>query len=130
MKWIDDLAVIRQWKIPRRCISVKWDSNAKYYLQGFSDASQTAYGACAHLQLQMPSGEYKSSLVISKSRVVPLKTISLPRLELLSALLCARLTVYVKRELKLDNMVCYLWTDSTVALAWIQSAPHKWKTGR
>ena len=26
-----------------------------------------------------------------------------------------------------EYVVCHCWTDSTVALAWIQSDPHKWK---
>ena len=33
----------------------------------------------------------------------------------------------LKRELKFNNVVCYCWTDSTVALAWLQSALYKWK---
>ena len=58
--------------------------------------------------------------------MAPIKRLSLPRLELMGALLCARLMVYVRQALKLPADVPYhCWTDSTVTLAWVQSDPHK-----
>ena len=81
-----------------------------------------------YLQIQVPDGHWQSCLVYSRAKVAPLKRFSLPRIELLAALLCARVVVYVRSALKLPDDVDYhCWTDSTVTLAWIQSDPHKWK---
>ena len=107
-----------------------WRDIAVFQLcvQAFGDASQSAYGTCVYLLVQPQDGTWKSSLVMARAKVAPLKRLSLPRLELLSALLYARLVVYVRQAMKLpEDVVCHCWTDSTVALAWIQSDPHKWK---
>ena len=66
---------------------------------------------------------------MSKSKVAPLKKVTLPRLELLGSLLCARLIVFVRETLKLPidvNMTC--WTNSMISLSWIRSTPTRWKT--
>ncbi|CAI6358766.1 unnamed protein product [Macrosiphum euphorbiae] len=64
---------------------------ADIQLHGFADASLTAYGACLYLRVKNYNGEVITNLICSKSRVAPLKTISLPRLELLAAVLLVRL---------------------------------------
>ena len=129
LNWVKGLKLLRSWIIPRSYTGFPRRDNVVCRLQAFGDASQSAYGACVYLNVKLASGVWKSSLVIARAKVAPLKRLSLPRLELLGALLCARLIVYVKREMKLnDNDVdCNCWTDSTVTLAWIQSPPHKWK---
>ena len=67
--------------------------------------------------------------VASKSRVSPLERQSIPRLELLSALLLARLIDNVERALKsvltLGPSTC--WTDSKVSLYWITQLDKEWK---
>ena len=76
------------------------------------------YGACVYLVAQLGNGSSVSSLVMSKSKVAPLKKVTLPRLELLGSLLCARLIVFVRETLKLPNdvkMTC--WTDSMISLS-------------
>ena len=127
-KWMKDLDVLKEWRIPRRYSETLWSETIACQLHCFGDASQQTYGACVYLVVQGPDGMWSSSLVLSRAKVAPLKRISLPRLELLASVLCARLLVYVKQALKLNEDVeCHCWTDSTVALAWIQSDPYKWK---
>ncbi len=126
--WIEGLECLRSWRIPRSYTGVSWKSAFSFHVHVFGDASERAYGACAYLTVGFEDDTVTSSLVLARARVAPLKKISLPRLELLGSLMAARLLVFVRKELRLPEDVQYsCWTDSTVALAWIQSDPHRWK---
>ena len=87
-------------------------------LQGFCDASKEAYAAVIYLVMEINHVRF----VMSKTQVSPLKTQTIPRLELLAALLLARLMNSVTRclepELNLMEPLCY--TDSAIALYWIR----------
>ncbi|GBM00359.1 hypothetical protein AVEN_179181-1 [Araneus ventricosus] len=92
-------------------------------LHGFSDASEKAYGAVIYLQSACDSSDNNTFLLCSKSRVVPIKNVTIPRLEL-----AAQLTRKVLNALKLKIDQVLLWTDSTIALSWIDTPPHLLKT--
>ncbi|KRX93138.1 hypothetical protein T4E_2929 [Trichinella pseudospiralis] len=96
-------------------------------LQGFSDASGSAYGAVVYLRLVHGNGKVEVRFLAAKSRVAPIKKLSLPRLELMAALLCARLITHVKREADLPIRSCFCWSDSSVARCWIRSDAQRWK---
>ena len=99
-------------------------------MHGFSDASKSGFGACVYVRSFCRSGEVTVRLLTAKSRVAPLKTETIPRLELLGNLLLSRLITSVKNALK--NCVnfdkIYLWTDSKVTLSWIKAIGKEFKT--
>ena len=129
LRWIDGLKALGQWRIPRSFTGSRWCDIRSMQLHGFGDASPKGYGACVYLQAEMVDGTCCSSLIIAKSRVAPLKQVTLPRLELLGALLCAHLLVFARDALGLSGEVqCRCWTDSMVTLSWIRSDPLRWKT--
>ena len=97
-------------------------------IHGFSDASERAYGCCIFLRSIDTHGCANSHLLCAKSKVSPLKSVTLPRLELLGALLLARLFAKCKNALSLNINRCMLWTDSTIVLCWIANEPKFWKT--
>ena len=71
----------------RRCL--KPDNLSKVVnvsLHHFSDASEFAYGQCSYIRMVNKTGKVCCSLLLGKSRVVPMKLISIPRLELNAAL--------------------------------------------
>lgn len=97
------------------------------HLHGFCDASMSAYGACIYALSEDSFGNRKSTLICAKSRLAPLKTQSLPRLELSSALLLAELMAKVSVILRNPiNSITY-WTDSMIVLSWLNAEPNKWK---
>ena len=127
-RWLAGMEQLVSWQIPRAYTSRPWCENLEVALHAFGDASERGYGACVYLVVRFSVGSLTSSLVTSKARVAPVKKVTLPRLELLGALLCARLLTFVRSALRLSPEVSYrCWVDSTVALAWIQSDAHRWK---
>ncbi|CAI6352741.1 unnamed protein product [Macrosiphum euphorbiae] len=112
--------------IPRMIISKHKIINIQ--IHGFADASTKAYGACLYLRSTDEVGTHTVRLIFAKSKVAPLKTISLPRLELCAALLLARMQHRVIPKLRLEIERKYFWSDSTITLAWISSPSTRWKT--
>lgn len=96
-------------------------------LHGFSDASLLAMIAVIYLRVLEASGEISVKLVCSKTRVAPLKRLTIPRLKLSAALILARFSCHVKRALNLTETPVILWTDSAVALTRISAYPSRWK---
>ncbi|XP_070517428.1 uncharacterized protein [Cardiocondyla obscurior] len=95
---------------------------------GFCDASNVGYGACIYIRSVGKNGNIMSNLVCSKSRVAPLKTISIPRLELCGALLLTQLYAEIAKIMPVLPSKIIFWSDSTIALHWIKTAPYLLKT--
>ena len=69
------------------------------YLYGFGDASKKAYCAVIYFVYRFEDGKTHVRLVASKTRVAPLKELSIPRLELMSARILAQLMHIIKNAL-------------------------------
>ncbi|GFX89479.1 integrase catalytic domain-containing protein [Trichonephila clavipes] len=96
--------------------------------QGFADASEAAYGAVVYLQCFLHNGAEKVSILASKSRVAPIRVISIPRLELCACVLLAQLVKKIRSTLRLNISDIVLHTDSTIALAWLNTPANRLKT--
>lgn len=91
-------------------------------LHGFSDASMSAYGAVLYARVET-TAKIECTLIAAKSRVAPLKTVTIPRLELCAALLLSELVDTFKRTTKTAHYKTTLWTDSKIVLAWLVKEP-------
>ncbi|XP_036138375.1 uncharacterized protein LOC118644288 [Monomorium pharaonis] len=104
------------------------DEYREVQLHEFCDASVTGYGACLYVRAVGQDGGIVVSLLCEKSRVAPLKTVTIPRLELCGALLLARLYDEVIDTLKIILNKIIFWCDSTIVLHWLKTPPHALKT--
>ncbi|XP_058827183.1 uncharacterized protein LOC131687148 [Topomyia yanbarensis] len=102
--------------------------NSKVQLHTFSDASESAYGACVYARSIDNHGNIRVQLLASKSRVAPLKRITLPRLELCAAVVGSQLFSHVVKALQMEVSDARFWSDSTITIQWLQAPPHTWKT--
>ena len=130
IKWcsiVDGLARSQPTTIPR-CFLSGVDEMKLYRLYGFCDASTVAHAAVIYLIEERGDSKY-SRFIVCKTRVSPLKVQTIPRLELLSAVLLARLMTNVmgslNTRLSLEEPQCF--TDLQVALYWIKGIRRGWK---
>ena len=118
--WSGDLPNLENIKIPRSYFSGYFD---KIELHMFGDSSQDNFSAVAFLRARVknPTGEEKTELafILEKARVVPLKLMTVPKIELQAALLAARLKMEIKQALTATFNQIFMWTDSTTVLQWI-----------
>ena len=123
-KIVSGLQSLNGMKVPR-CY---FDSNrtvAYSQLHGFSDASDQAFAAVVYLRASYSDGTVELRIIGAKTRVAPTKKQSIPCLELLGAVILARLVTTILKSLPQEVPVIY-WTDSMTTLHWIRN--HKpWK---
>ncbi|GBM84851.1 hypothetical protein AVEN_19847-1 [Araneus ventricosus] len=83
-EWCEDIKDLHLINIPRYYLAdAKLNEIDDVQLHCFSDASKRAYGAVVYIRVVFKNGRIISNFVASKSRVAPLKTLSMPRLELM-----------------------------------------------
>ncbi|XP_011306365.1 uncharacterized protein [Fopius arisanus] len=120
----DELTQLDQLSIPRWLSLSPTITNVQ--IHGFADASTVAMGAVVYLRTQRGNETPTVNLMCAKTRVAPLKRMTIPRLELTAALLLTKIVSWTQQTLEL-NAEIYRWSDSSVALAWINSHPSRWK---
>ena len=77
------------------------------------------YGQCSYLRLIDHKQRVHCSLIMAKSRVTPIKPVTIPRLELAAALTSVKVSCALIEELDISNVVEWFWTDSKVVLGYI-----------
>jgi hypothetical protein len=119
----DDLVYLPSVKLPRRCLY----GNARdvgqagtMQLHAFCDASSRAYAACVYLRSETPDGA-QCCLLFAKTRVAPVKQLTIPRLELMAVVICSRILSFVEGELDQPIESKFIWTDSMCVLSWLKT---------
>ena len=123
-----DLQSLSDIRVPRcyfRCINEPF---RRHEIHGFCDASDLAYATVVNLRTEYSIGEVDTNLIASKTRIVPIKKQTIPRLELVGANVLPRLVDSVIKALTSVKEIAkvILWTYSFTTLCWIRN--HKlWK---
>ena len=125
-KWRMELPILLTKAVPR-CYFPMHLQVASKSLHGFSDVSEDAYAAVVYLRIFGSDGNVHILLVTSKTKVAPIKRLSIPRLKLCGALLLSRLLAHTKMVLNIPTSDITAWTDSTVVLSWLVGNPRRFK---
>ena len=125
-RWLDGAKKVSDIKLSRQYACD--DSPIKeVQLHVFCDASEAAYGCVAYLRFTFESGEHKCAFVMSKSRLAPIKTITLPRLELNAAQIGVRMASLITQTVEYPLQRVQYWSDSALTLQYIKNTKNRMK---
>ena len=120
-KWRASLECLHSLEI-ERCIKPKgFGEPVVTEMHHFSDASLSGYGQCSYIRLKNNENHVACAFVMGKSRVIPVKPVTVPRLELTAALMSVKVASLLEQELDYDNITHVYWTDSKVVLGYISN---------
>lgn len=141
LNWDDQLptTILENWRIIRENLQVvdvislprsisHFANDHPLELHGFSDASIHAYAAVVYSRIIQPDGTYKVTLLAAKTKVSPIKQITLPRLELCGAHLLSKLINKVRSDIQAAHIISFAWCDSSIVLHWMHGHPNRLKT--
>ncbi|KAK2558628.1 hypothetical protein P5673_018821 [Acropora cervicornis] len=125
LTWFKEIPDLAKIKVPR-CLK-ELEQVADSQLHVFMDASQEAYGAVAYLRHEYQSGTVTTRLVMSKAKVTPLKAISVPRLELMAAIVGLQIAETAFQNLGIPKEKWIFWSDSLDVLYWVRGRSRQFK---
>ena len=126
--WLQELPKLEQFTIDRCFKTPYFGEITSTQLHHFADASQQGYGAVTYLRITDVSGNVKCSFVMGKSRLAPIKPMTIPRMELSAAVIATRLDRISRGELTLPISESFFWTDSTCVLRYIENKEKRFQT--
>ncbi|GFV07574.1 integrase catalytic domain-containing protein [Trichonephila clavipes] len=113
--WFHELTFLKDLEVPRY-VQVTEENLS---IHTFVDGSQDAYAAVVFLRIEKED-RTEVFFLTSKARISSLRGATIPRMELLAAVIGTRLTNSVIKALQWENIKKYYWSDSTTVLAWIR----------
>ncbi|XP_062713377.1 uncharacterized protein LOC134290292 [Aedes albopictus] len=117
MEWLNETARLGEIRLPRYYHPAV-PSFSDVELHAFCDASDKVY-ACVMVHRRKERSHV--ALVYAKSRVAPLKSQTVPRLELQGCVLASQMISVLQMEIMIDITRLYFWTDSKICLCWLKS---------
>ncbi|XP_039608830.1 uncharacterized protein LOC120528756, partial [Polypterus senegalus] len=127
-KWMDDLKLLTDYKVNRCFKPTGFGTIKTAQMHHFADASEDGYGTVTYLVLTNEEGKRHCSFLMGKSRVAPLKQVTIPRMELTAAVVAVKMDKMLKGELQMPLQESTFWTDSTTVLKYISNESTRFKT--
>ncbi|KAK3754633.1 hypothetical protein QZH41_014920, partial [Actinostola sp. cb2023] len=106
-QWLEELPKLKELEV-NRCLKPKsFGEVVSAELHNFSDASQLGYGAVSYLRLVNGEGIVHCAFIMGKSRLTPIKQVTIPRLELAAAVIATRLSSMIIQEIDMTIYITY-----------------------
>ena len=126
--WLEELPYLKDLSLPRCFKPPHFGKVTSIQLHHFADASETGYGIVSYIRQINDHGDIHCSFVVSRSRVAPLKRITIPRMELTAAVLAVKMDATLCKELTLPSHLSVFWTDSMTVLRYIANTSTRLQT--
>jgi len=127
-KWTKDLSRLSEVQVNRCIKQAHLSTIVNTQLHHFSDASQYGYSVATYLRLNDVTGQKSCQLLFAKSRLAPLKAVTIPRLELTAVALSVKIHKYVQSQLEQPVNATFFWTDSMIVLQYIRNDAKRFHT--
>jgi len=127
-KWLQDLPVLEEIATDRCVVPDDFGKISEACLHHFCDASEKAYGAVTYLRLLNDKRQIHCVFMLAKSRLAPIKIMTIPRLELSAAVLAVQMDSKLRKELKMNLGQSVFWTDSTTVIQYLKNTTKRFKT--
>ena len=115
--------------VVKRCIKIpEFGTCVSHEIHHSSDASETGYGTVSYLRTVHENGQINAAFLFARSRLAPLKRVTIPRLEVTAATLAVKIDAMLKEELEIKLQISVFWTDSTAVLQYINNKDKKFHT--
>ena len=119
--WLMGLDHLAEYRVPRCVCPGGLGAAERVELHHFADASQKAYGTASYVRVVSAGGGIYCALLMSRARVAPIKSITIPRLELSAAKLAVEVNQEVTRSLDVEVDDVIFWSDSTTVLKYVNN---------
>ena len=104
----------------QRCVKPPvFGSPIQNEIHSFANANESGISHVSYLRLVNEKGELHVSFLVAKSRVPPIKPVSIPPTELTAAVVSINVTSIVKSELDYENLQSVYYIDSEVVIGYI-----------
>ena len=124
-QWRNELRLLESLKIPRCYKPEEFGDTKVVELHHSSEASQAGYDECRYLRLLNESDQAHCSLVMGKSSIAPLKSATIPRLELTATFVSVRVSQWLGHKLDYQDVTGFFWTDSKVVMGYINNVSRR-----
>ena len=115
--------------ISRCCKPTDFGQIVEYTLHHFLDVSETGYGQSSYLRMVNEIEDVHCCLIFGKSRVAPVKYVSIPRLKVTATTLSVvKVSDMLRRELDIPVASEEFWTDSQVFLGYVSNEARRFKS--
>ena len=127
--WKAELPLLATFSVPRCYLSNHPSAQyagAQIYI--FADALEVAFGAATYWRFETQDHSYHCSFIFGKTRLAPIKPLTIPRLELQAAVMAVRMSQTIQKELDVMPSQITYWTDSTTVLSYIKTQGARFHT--
>ena len=127
--WLEEWHLLDSLKIPR-CYKRKDKAGSlkTTEVHHFTDASEEGYGTVSYVRYIYTNGDAHCGFLMAKTRVTPVKSITIPRLELTAAVTAVRVNAILEREIEIPVNAVHFWTDIQTVLRYIHNKKSRFHT--
>ena len=126
-KWVAELSELKNFQLPRSIVELNKEEVSRE-IHMFADASLYAYAAVVYIRTLYKDDTVSSRLLVAKTRVVGVDCQTMPRAELMAALLGSKLVNKVMESMDIKDFTkVTCWGDSSCTLTWVKGRPEDYK---